>query len=1179
MIDIWFCFFLSPEPEVSTSQTVLVEHKIKSEAEAIQDFESSHPPGWIETRGRKPRPGIVGVHCTICKKKFSTYGSMCRHRRSVHRVVKQFGEFRPVDSGPSSSPLPAGGQEAEAWDDPVARRVLHIEASVEKMYQAIEAQHASNSTEDEELIFSPPPSPTSFYRNVADNIAENLSLYLDGGSEALKTAQQHVREEDVPSDEAQSASNVDWSVYNFPQFFMPVDPVIPHPPARPPPLPPTHLSFEGEKAPAYPTRSAVAEREASRRASVGTVEKQKSGVTEKMVRRASVSALDSNVDGKEKIARRASVGSYDNPNAKEMDEASTAVADRKFTVCEDSTTEPKMVSKLSLQNEESDITKPNSLSPNQAPECVVSAEGLESESEPAADLVQEVDAKRSKPVEKSQSVGEDLDEVFDSLSDVSADDRMEKRKNESGMESTLLPGTNGLQGEATGGRLTNVSGMENSHPPDANAPEVKMTVVESAQELTSRDAATSQGTLSTCTDRDIDRLYDNPPNSSVSSPMCEQRLLGEIVSDAGKCVLDTDDKMEEDADMDCSGPDPLQNDSFRDSDLPSETSDSIKSTLSEQSDLQTSANSNLVAMQGCDKNAIGEECACDRKTVKSDRPSSASALPGLAHSCSLVTEVMSKEDETLEEPSCQESYNSVCSQLPPGQLLVCSMQEGTHTAAPEMHGVEESVHRNAKEQILANNSAVPRVSAVEDPVCGSVKQNEMLGDDNVETGEMSTKEHLVTEVDPPATVLGVGQSECVPGVSKGNSDDNPDAPGQGKRSVGTVENGGKESTSKSEHNVPPIISKSSEGSVQNTPIENSTLDLGEKELEYLSKGAVFYVRGNQKCCPHILKKVGIPARPLENEAEENYVSMLELTVKKVDPSCVVKCPNGEMATASEPTLKKADPSCAAECLCDKVASVSDPVLSAQCGQHLGKIKKDPNQLHSSKEDSDKSQHASVPDAVFTAVNASDAASEQREQDHNLPEVSEGIPCEDTHTGDSKTVLTTVDQDQLEVSRAQSGDPSKMTTTSEGSLQTSPSSRSDVDSHADPMPQSSLCSGQLQSAGNHEDSDLDLEIVDCQAKLKLQALQERIAIDRDALDMCEHCRPQSTEHSEPSKRSAEDFMKMRFGRKYEVYSVCSMCRRYYHGVDSLLRHQWKKHPSIQCSHIEVSRSNLPFIVLM
>ena len=177
------------------------------------------------------------------------------------------------------------------------------------------------------------------------------------------------------------------------------------------------------------------------------------------------------------------------------------------------------------------------------------------------------------------------------------------------------------------------------------------------------------------------------------------------------------------------------------------------------------------------------------------------------------------------------------------------------------------------------------------------------------------------------------------------------------------------------------------------------------------------------------------------------------------------------------------------------------------------------------------------------------------------------------------MLTTVDQDELEVSRARSGDPSKMTMTSEGSLQTSPNSRSDVDSHADPMPQSSSCSGQLQSASNHEDSDLDLEIVDCQAKLKLQALQERITIDRDALDMCERCRPQSTEHSEPSKRSAEDFMKMRFGRKYEVYSVCSMCRRYYHGVDSLLRHQWKKHPSIQCSHIEVSRSNLPFIVLM
>ena len=1166
---------------------MVVEQEIKSEAEAIQDFESSHPAGWIETRGRKPRPGIVGVHCTICKKKFSTYGSMCRHRRSVHRVVKQCGEFRPVDSGPSSSPPPASVEEAGAWEDPVARRVMHIEASVEKMYQAIEAQHASNWAEEEELVFSPPPSPTSFYRNVADNIAENLSLYLDGGSEALKMAQQHVRADDyVPLDEvqvAQSMGNIDWSAYNFPQFFMPVDPIIPHPPAPPPP--PTQLFFEGEKTPAYPTRSAVAEREASRRASVGATEEQKSGVKEKVVRRASVSALDKNKDEKVKMARRASLGSFDNGNAKETGKASHEVADGKFTVCADSKTEIELPCKLSLQNGESDVTKPKSLSSNQAAVSVVSADDLELKLESTATghLVLKT-TKRSKLVEKNNSTAEDLDDVFDNLSDVSAVDKMENKKSASGMENTQLPHTNVPQGK-TSDILKNLSGMENAQPPHANVAEGKMTVMESTDKWITSDIATSQETLSVCTDVDTDKLCcgDSPSNHSFSAPLCEQRLLGEIVTDAGSCVLDTANKMEEDTDLECNGPDPLQNDSFRDSDLPSETSDSIKSTLSEQSDFQTST-SKMVTTHGCDKSAIAVGCGNDTKSVESDRSSSVSASPDLVHNCSFVTEVVSKEGKTFEVSSHKESCCNACSQLPHDQSSVFSMPEDTLTAAQKLHGAEESLCGNAEgKERLNNDHAVQKVPTVEESICRSVKKDEILANDNAEMGKISRKENSVTELNQPAAGSGMGQTKCVSSLSKVKDDQGPQASCQDERNVNTAESGEKESLPKSENSVLPLISKCAESFALNTSVENSSHDLGEKELEYLSKGAVFYVRGSQKHCPHLLNEVGVPARLLENEAEEDYVSKLELTVKKIYRSCAVKHPGDEEAVSvAEPVLKEAEPVCALKNPGDEeTTSVSEPQLSAECDRVLDKKEQDPTQPHSSKEIYPESQHASVLEGAFTTANASDATVKKREQDQNLPDGFEGIP-HDTHVG----VSGTADQDDPEVLRERSV-TSKMTRVNEynSGLQTStkpcssepPCTRSDVDSHLDPTSQSSSHSGQLHPASNQEDSDLDLEIVNYQAKLELQALQERVAIDREALDMCEHCQPQSTEHSEPSKRSAEDFMKMRFGRKYDVYSVCSMCRRYYHGVDSLLRHQWKKHPSIQCSHIEVSRNILPFSV--
>nr|KAG5696200.1 hypothetical protein BaRGS_021685 [Batillaria attramentaria] len=110
--------------------------------------------------------------------------------------------------------------------------------------------------------------------------------------------------------------------------------------------------------------------------------------------------------------------------------------------------------------------------------------------------------------------------------------------------------------------------------------------------------------------------------------------------------------------------------------------------------------------------------------------------------------------------------------------------------------------------------------------------------------------------------------------------------------------------------------------------------------------------------------------------------------------------------------------------------------------------------------------------------------------------------------------------------------------------------------------------------NPDYSDSDSELLDLMIELELRKHRERDAIDQDAEQACEDCLRRH-KHSilleAPAKWSAEDFEKIRFGKHGKnglVYSVCSMCHRYYGGVDFLIRHQWKKHPSIQCSHMDV-----------
>ncbi|KAL8584122.1 hypothetical protein ACOMHN_011737 [Nucella lapillus] len=300
-------------PSTSSQKPV----QFKTEEEAIQEFQASHPAGWTETRGRKPQKDPSKAHiCPICKKTFSCYNSMCRHRRTVHGVVKKAGKISQVN------PLPDTASAAEPlWGEEDVEEGA-VETNVDKMYEIIDREQVTREEQDGYMDFSPPPSPTSFYENVADNVAENLACYMDGGKEALGSARQHIKVDNYVSPNETDLAllmedypNFEWAKYNLtaaPYIYVPREP-------SPPPAPTTSLlSLEGIESLAYPTRSAVAEREAARRSSVGAVDKGTAdssvlGERERIPRRASLGCLDGHTkDESLRKTRRASMGSFHN---------------------------------------------------------------------------------------------------------------------------------------------------------------------------------------------------------------------------------------------------------------------------------------------------------------------------------------------------------------------------------------------------------------------------------------------------------------------------------------------------------------------------------------------------------------------------------------------------------------------------------------------------------------------------------------------------------------------------------------------------------------------------------------------------------------------------------------------------------------------------------------------------
>lgn len=119
--------------------------------------------------------------CTICKKRFTEYVNMCRHRRMAHET--------PDDENNSNA-------------------------------------NSEGSSESANIVVENPEAIAAFFANVAYNIAENLTCYLDGGQEAIeaysKREDEEVDVENTDEDKkVEEPHNIALHQYNFPHSYNP----------------------------------------------------------------------------------------------------------------------------------------------------------------------------------------------------------------------------------------------------------------------------------------------------------------------------------------------------------------------------------------------------------------------------------------------------------------------------------------------------------------------------------------------------------------------------------------------------------------------------------------------------------------------------------------------------------------------------------------------------------------------------------------------------------------------------------------------------------------------------------------------------------------------------------------------------------------------------------------------
>ena len=167
-----------------TEEVVSIENKENSEIKQEEyhfDHGISFTADEIDDGGSRFK-----FSCTVCKKRFSNYVNMCRHRRKAHG-----NETRPRPEVPK--PLP----------------VTRL-----------------NPKKPKPLYSESPEEVALFYASVSHNIATNLNEYIDGKVDSLENFQDHIKVENYTPVSAEIEKdvkpvNLTWEMYNFPPNYKP----------------------------------------------------------------------------------------------------------------------------------------------------------------------------------------------------------------------------------------------------------------------------------------------------------------------------------------------------------------------------------------------------------------------------------------------------------------------------------------------------------------------------------------------------------------------------------------------------------------------------------------------------------------------------------------------------------------------------------------------------------------------------------------------------------------------------------------------------------------------------------------------------------------------------------------------------------------------------------------------
>ncbi|CAC5376605.1 unnamed protein product [Mytilus coruscus] len=153
--------------------------------------------------------------CVVCKKRFSAYVNMCRHRRMAHRDYKETASSKTDEK---STAIPN-------------MLVVQIDEKSKTMFKteksSLRLKEPEKKKMEEEVINETPESVQEFYANVASNIADNLNSYIDGGLDSLSNYKSYINiddydaEPEVKQEEGNSDEKADfkWEQFNFPPNY------------------------------------------------------------------------------------------------------------------------------------------------------------------------------------------------------------------------------------------------------------------------------------------------------------------------------------------------------------------------------------------------------------------------------------------------------------------------------------------------------------------------------------------------------------------------------------------------------------------------------------------------------------------------------------------------------------------------------------------------------------------------------------------------------------------------------------------------------------------------------------------------------------------------------------------------------------------------------------------------